>query len=245
MSTTTSMGLFPSGHQGYEKGYRQLRKKYGSRLILPGEIADFLGGCCSLVYSDQQYVALSRHADLLRKALEKRPPDEKIVILAGVPFLVEPIKVHEYFRYYFDAGSESWPEGYGKAKDTLLSRRLNDRVGFPWMILRVPEETYGKTLKDQLSYKRNGEHVANFGELLWAFGAYHHCRGNHLVSAGRVLRATSVVSPGDPLLKIPNREGYVTVACSENGIRIAADDAVSDGDPAVGLPFVESIIRKL
>jgi hypothetical protein len=245
MLKTTSLGLFPSGNQGYEKKYSQLRKKYGSRLVLPGEIVDFLGKCCSLVYTDEQYIALSMQADLLRKALEKRPPEEKVVILAGVPFLVEPIKIYEYFRGYFDAGSETWDDGYKKKKETLLCRRLNDRVGFPWMILRVPEETYGRKLEDQLALMRSGEQVPNFGELLWAFGAYHHCRGNELVDIGRVLRAKSIVSSGDPRLRIPKREGYVNVTCSEEGILIAENDVVSDGDPVVGMPFIERIIQKL
>ncbi len=245
MSKTTSLGLFPSRDQGYEKRYGQLRKKYGSRLVLPGEIVDFLGTCCSLAYTDAQYVALSQQADLLQKALAKRSPDEKVVILAGVPYLVEPIKVHEFFRDYFDAGSESWSDGYGKAKDTLLSRRLNDRVGFPWMILRVPEETFGKNLEDQLALKRPEEQVPNFGELLWAFGVYHHCRGNGLVGNGRALRATSIVSSGNPLLRYPRQDGYVTVTSSGKGIRIADDSGISDGEPSVGLPFVERIIRTL
>jgi hypothetical protein len=245
MSNLTSLGLFPSGNQGYEKGYSQLRKKYGSSLVLPGEIVDFLGTCCSLVYTDEQYVALSRQADLLRKALDKRPPDEKVVILAGVPFLVEPIKIYEYFQDYFDAGSETWADCYKKKKETLLCRRLNDRVGFPWMILRVPEETYGKKLEDQLALMRSGEQVPNFGELLWAFGAYHHCRGNDLVGIGRALRATSIISSGNPLLRTPRQDGYVIVARSGNGIRIADGNDVSEADSEIGLPFVERIIKKL
>ncbi|HWQ59914.1 MAG TPA: hypothetical protein VN420_02075 [Candidatus Fimivivens sp.] len=239
MDKVKSLGLFPSGVGGYEEVYRSLRNRLGSYLLLPGEIIDFLG-TCRLSYTTEQVLALARDVKLLERAVKNRPEGEIMIVVPGIPFLSESVKVYEYFEPIFNAGSEQWPEGYREQLRKFLSGRLNDRVGFPWLIFRVPYETYNLSTREQRLCRREYESVPNVAELLWVLGVYRLLRGCYPVKPGTSLRVETLTPYPTPLFEKEWKPGTALIDCHD-GIRIT-DHAGKDG-PRTGTPFIERVIR--